>query len=146
VFHSICLAAIFNWVSRREHRTQFIFRLCESAFELLIAVGFSCARNIFSIFRSLRRFPPRRTSASSGLEIIYFKLYKSQIPVVEQALEMVALMPGSGKSRSYCLEMICADFLAERLRTKINRKCWSCLWKDFTRSCPTSVGINYSLG
>jgi hypothetical protein len=45
-------------------------------------------------------------------EIIYFKLYKGQIPVVEQALETVALMLGSDKSRGYCLEMICADFLA----------------------------------
>src|SRR2546430_15566700 len=45
-------------------------------------------------------------------EIIYFKLYKSQIPVVEQVLETAALMPGSDKSRGYCLEMICADFLA----------------------------------
>ena len=45
-------------------------------------------------------------------EIIYFKLYKSQIPVVEQALETTALMLGSDKSRGYCLEMICADFLA----------------------------------
>ena len=45
-------------------------------------------------------------------EIIYFKLYKSQLPVVEQALETAALMLGSDKSRGYCLEMICADFLA----------------------------------
>ena len=45
-------------------------------------------------------------------EIIYFKVYKSQIPVVEQALETAALMLGSDKSRGYCLEMICADFLA----------------------------------
>jgi len=45
-------------------------------------------------------------------EIIYFKLYKTQIPVVEQALETAALMLGSDKSRGYCLEMICADFLA----------------------------------
>ena len=45
-------------------------------------------------------------------EIIYFKLYKSQLPVVEQALETTALMLGSDKSRGYCLEMICADFLA----------------------------------
>src|ERR1700691_3038266 len=45
-------------------------------------------------------------------EIIYFKLYKSQLPVVEQALETVALMLGTDKSRGYCLEMICADFLA----------------------------------
>ena len=45
-------------------------------------------------------------------EIIYFKLYKSQIPVIEQALETAALMLGTDKSRGYCLEMICADFLA----------------------------------
>ncbi len=45
-------------------------------------------------------------------EIIYFKLYKSQIPVVEQAIETASLMLGTDKSRGYCLEMICADFLA----------------------------------
>jgi len=45
-------------------------------------------------------------------EIIFFKIYKSQIPVVEQALETAALMLGTDKSRGYCLEMICADFLA----------------------------------
>ena len=45
-------------------------------------------------------------------EIIYFKVYKSQIPVIEQALETAALMLGTDKSRGYCLEMICADFLA----------------------------------
>jgi hypothetical protein len=45
-------------------------------------------------------------------EIIYFKLYKSQLPVVEQALKTAALMLGSDKARGYCLEMICADFLA----------------------------------
>jgi hypothetical protein len=43
---------------------------------------------------------------------IYFKLYKSQIPIIEQAIDTAALMLGSDKSRSYCLEMICADFLA----------------------------------
>jgi hypothetical protein len=45
-------------------------------------------------------------------EIVYFKLYKSQLPVVEQAIETAALMLGSDSSRGYCLEMICADFLA----------------------------------
>jgi hypothetical protein len=39
-------------------------------------------------------------------EILYFKAYKGQLPVIEQALETAALMLG------YCLEMICADFLA----------------------------------
>jgi len=45
-------------------------------------------------------------------EIIYFKLFQSQIPVIEQAIETAALMLGTDKSRGYCLEMICADFLA----------------------------------
>jgi hypothetical protein len=45
-------------------------------------------------------------------ELIYFKVYKSQIPVIEQAIATAALMLGTDKSRGYCLEMICADFLA----------------------------------
>ncbi len=45
-------------------------------------------------------------------EIIYFKVYKSQLPVIERALEIAALMLGNDKSRGYSLEMICADFLA----------------------------------
>jgi hypothetical protein len=32
--------------------------------------------------------------------------------VLEQAIDTAALMLGSDKSRGYCLEMICADFLA----------------------------------
>ena len=45
-------------------------------------------------------------------EILYFKAHKSQLPVIEQALETAALMLGTDKSRGYFLEMICADFLA----------------------------------
>ena len=45
-------------------------------------------------------------------ELIYFKVYKSQIPIIDQAIETAAMMLGSDKSRGYCLEMICADFLA----------------------------------
>jgi hypothetical protein len=52
------------------------------------------------------------TGSSEASELIYFKLYKSQVPVIEQALEIAARMLGSDKSRGYCLEMICADFLA----------------------------------
>ena len=33
-------------------------------------------------------------------------------PVIERAIETAALMLGSDRSRGYCLEMICADFLA----------------------------------
>jgi hypothetical protein len=49
---------------------------------------------------------------SEPWEVVYFKLYKSQIPVIDRALETAALMLGSDRSRGYCLEMICADFLA----------------------------------
>jgi len=49
---------------------------------------------------------------SEPSELIFFKVYQSQIPVIEQAIETAALMLGSDKSRGYCLEMICADFLA----------------------------------
>ena len=45
-------------------------------------------------------------------ELIYFKVFSSQLPVIEQALETASLMLGSDKSRGYTLEMICADFLA----------------------------------
>jgi hypothetical protein len=44
--------------------------------------------------------------------LIYFKVYRSQIAVIEQAIEAAAMMLGSDRSRGYCLEMICADFLA----------------------------------
>jgi hypothetical protein len=49
---------------------------------------------------------------SEPWELIYFKVYKSQLAVIEQALEAAALMLGSDNSRGYTLEMICADFLA----------------------------------
>jgi hypothetical protein len=52
------------------------------------------------------------TGDSEPSELIYFKVYRSQVPVIEQALEIAARMLGSDKSRGYCLEMICADFLA----------------------------------
>jgi hypothetical protein len=45
-------------------------------------------------------------------ELIYSKVYKSQIPVIEQAIETAALMLGTDKSRGSCLEMIFPDFLA----------------------------------
>ena len=45
-------------------------------------------------------------------EMLYFKVYKSQLAVIEQALETASLMLGGQKARGYCLEMICADFLA----------------------------------
>ena len=32
--------------------------------------------------------------------------------MIDRALETAALMLGSNRSRGYCLEMVCADFLA----------------------------------
>ena len=52
------------------------------------------------------------TGQAEPSELIYFKVFKSQAPVLEQALETAARMLGSDRSRGYCLEMICADFLA----------------------------------
>ena len=49
---------------------------------------------------------------SEPWELLYFKVYKSQLLVIERALETVGLMLGTDKSRGYSLEMICADFLA----------------------------------
>ena len=49
---------------------------------------------------------------SEQWELLYFKIYKSQLGVIERALETAGLMLGADKSRGYCLEMICADFLA----------------------------------
>src|ERR1700739_3923609 len=45
-------------------------------------------------------------------EIVYFKLYQSQIPVIERALETAALMLGKRPIAGLLLEMIWADFLA----------------------------------
>jgi hypothetical protein len=60
--------------------------------------------------REVQRFLTGKES--EPWELLYIKLYKSQLPVVEQALETAALMLGTTRSRGYCLEMICADFLA----------------------------------
>jgi hypothetical protein len=45
-------------------------------------------------------------------ELLTFKLFVGQFKVVEQALETATMLLGSDKSRGYCLELICADFLA----------------------------------
>jgi hypothetical protein len=80
--------------------------------------GFDCAPWVHKA-RSMRREEFTRVvekeltgRETEPHEIIYFKVYKSQIPVIDQAIETAALMLGSDKSRGYCLEMICADFLA----------------------------------
>jgi len=57
-------------------------------------------------------------------KLIYFKLYKSQLPIVEPAIETAPRMLGSDKSRGYCMEMICADFLASNIATSDTRARW----------------------
>ena len=47
-------------------------------------------------------------------EMVYFKLFESQLPVVERALYVATRMVGTERSRGYCLELVCADFLAGR--------------------------------
>ena len=42
---------------------------------------------------------------SEPSELIYFKVYKSQVPIIEQAIKTAALMLGSDKSRGYCLDL-----------------------------------------
>jgi hypothetical protein len=76
-------------------------------------------------------------------EIIYFKVYKKHIPVIEQALETAALMLGSVKSRGYCLEMICANFLAGATwTTAIQTYC--CTRSDSSSSfCPASKNTHF---
>ena len=57
-------------------------------------------------------------------ELICFKVYKSQIPVIEQAIETAALMLGSDKSRGYCLEMIWpTSWQGQASATRIQRPC-----------------------
>ena len=80
--------------------------------------GFDCATRLHKA-RSLPKNEFKREvekeltgRETEPWEIIYFKLYKTQIPIIEQAMETAAMMLGTDKSRGYCLEMICADFLA----------------------------------
>jgi DNA replication protein DnaC len=60
-------------------------------------------------FRNSQSEPQARADSK---EMLYFKVYKSQLKVIEQAIETASLMLGGQKARGYCLEMICADFLA----------------------------------
>ena len=47
-------------------------------------------------------------------EMVYFKLFESQLPVVGRALYVASRMVGTERSRGYCLELVYADFLAGR--------------------------------
>lgn len=60
----------------------------------------------------MRSGTPPDGRESEPWELLYFKLYESQLKMIEQTLETASLMLGSDKLRGYCLEMISADFLA----------------------------------
>jgi hypothetical protein len=58
--------------------------------------------------KSLGHTPERPTGVDSAIfarAARNRKLYESQLPVVEQALETAALMLGTDKSRGYCLSL-----------------------------------------
>ncbi len=78
------------------------------------------------------------TGTAEPSELMYFKIYKSQMPVIEQALDTAALMLGSDKSRGYCLEMICADFLAGAHLENGNPKVLLCSMLRLFRSLPAA--------
>jgi len=63
------------------------------------------------------------TGKKEPSELIYSKVYKSQIPVIEQAIETAALMLGSDRSQGYCLEMICGTSWPEPIWTTEIRRC-----------------------
>jgi len=69
-----------------------------------------------------RHLTGKETEAS---EMLYFRVYKSQLAVIEQAREMASLMLGGQKERDYCLEMICADFLAGTTLGEVNAEVFS---------------------
>jgi hypothetical protein len=46
--------------------------------------------------------------------MVHFKLYESQLPVVERALYVASRMVGTGRSRGYYLALVWGDFLAGR--------------------------------
>jgi hypothetical protein len=76
-----------------------------------MALSQRCPR-LHSETMDLRPACPCSTVPGTSTLILRAKLYKSQPPVVEKALETAGLMLGTDKSRGYCLKMICADFLA----------------------------------
>jgi hypothetical protein len=82
------------------------FTLCPHSNDLFQAD--STNSDLFSVIDVQK---PQRSKESLNLGV-YFKLYQSQMPVIERAIETACLMLGSDRSRGYCLEMICADFLA----------------------------------
>lgn len=47
-------------------------------------------------------------------EMVYRKLFESQLPIIGRALYVASRMAGTERPRGYCLELVCADSLAGR--------------------------------
>lgn len=68
---------------------------------------------LFRTLTWLRRLGrPGPESILNAPERLPLQGLQEQLAVIEQAVETASLMLGGQKSRGYCLEMICADFLA----------------------------------
>ena len=87
-------------------------RICDSEFARNRSGNFSVRCSRASSLQKYKSQKELTGKDSEPSELMYFKVYKSQMPVIERAIETAALMLGSDKSRGYCLEMICTDFLA----------------------------------
>jgi hypothetical protein len=70
-------------------------------------------------------------------EMLYFKVYKSQLAVIEQALETASLMLGGQNPAGIAWRMICADFLAGANLEDPNPKMLSNLIRRFVDLLPT---------
>jgi hypothetical protein len=77
----------------------------------LTVVSFPFAENPrFIVQEGDREGTDRKGNGTAG--DYQLQALREPMPVIEKTIETAALMLGSDRSRGYCLEMICADFLA----------------------------------
>jgi hypothetical protein len=78
--------------------------------------GFDCAPWVHKVSTMLREEFKREVDRyltrkdTEPWEILYFKAYKRQLPVIEQALETAGLMLGSDKSGALLGDNLCGFF------------------------------------
>jgi hypothetical protein len=80
-----------------------------AAFEHLSSGAITQARTPDRLFSKTSR--PTAQRPALGVDL-FSGCTKPKFPSLGQALDVAARMLGSDRSRGYCLEMICADFLA----------------------------------
>jgi hypothetical protein len=66
-------------------------------------VQLGCTRRSLPKDEFKRKVKKELTGRESEAWVIYFKLYKSQIPVIEQPMETAALMLGYLQRRRFCV-------------------------------------------